>query len=82
MTEATTHRLRGRRSRLRSARCRSTSRPRSEIDTRLLGMIVALAVIWVCFNILVGRQLPHARATSGTSPSRAPRSRSWRRAWS
>ena len=52
-----------------------------EIDTRLLGMIVALAVIWIVLQHPLGRDLPDARATSGTCPSRAPRSRSWRRAW-
>ena len=33
--------------------------PLLEVDTRLLGMVVALAVIWIGFNVMSGRQLPH-----------------------
>ena len=53
----------------------------TEIDTRLLGMIAALAMIWIGFNFASGGRSSR-RATSGTCRSRARRSRSWRPAWS
>jgi D-xylose transport system permease protein len=54
----------------------------TEIDTRMLGMIGALVVIWLGFH-LYGYFVNGfgASATSGTSRSRRRRSRSWRRAW-
>ena len=53
----------------------------TELDTRLLGMVVALAAIWITFNILSSGDFLTPE-TSGTSRSRARRSRSWPRAWS
>ena len=35
------------------------SSPSTEIDTRLLGMVVALLVIWIAFDVLSGREVPH-----------------------
>ena len=52
-----------------------------EVDTRMLGMVGALAVIWIAFDIVSGGTFL-SRATSGTYRSRAPRSGSWPRGWS
>ena len=56
--------------------------PALELDTRLLGMIVALGVIWIVLQHPLGRERSSRRGTCGTCRSRAPRSRSWPRAWS
>ena len=41
-----------------AASARDACWPSTEIDVRLFGMVVALAVIWIGFHIAVGRRLP------------------------
>ena len=57
----------------------------TEVDTRMLGMIFALLLIWVGFNIYTqiqtGEGLFLTPRNSGTSASRRLRSRSWAPAW-
>ena len=59
----------------------SLSEARTEIDTRLLGMLAALAVIWLGFHILSGGTfLTAAQPLEPVGPEHR-RSRSWRPAW-
>ncbi len=53
-----------------------------EIDTRLLGMIGATAVIWIGFNILSGGLVPHGSQPLEPLGPVERRSPSWPPAWS
>ena len=67
----------GRRAPARPARARSLLRA-AEVDTRLLGMVVALVVIWVGSTSSPAAS-SYRPGTCGTCRSRPPRWRSWRR---